>query len=153
MALAPNIAQLTGILLVEVADVKTGEILARFTSKNLVVTAGRNQLRDRLYSASPAAISYFALGTNATAVVAADTTLGTEVGRYLFTSTSVSVGQLTVKYYLNSATLNGNTLREAGIFNAAGAGTMYCRTVLSTPIVKTASVAVTFTWTLNFSAV
>jgi hypothetical protein len=45
-----------------------------------------------------------------------------------------------------------STETEAGIFNAASGGTMLCRVKLSPTIVKTASIAVTFTWTINLGA-
>lgn len=55
-------------------------------------------------------------------------------------------------YYLGSGSANGNTLGEAGLFNAASGGTMFARVKLSPTIVKTSSIAVTFTWTINLGA-
>ncbi len=58
----------------------------------------------------------------------------------------------TLKYYLAAGSANGNTLREIGLFTANTGGIMIARVLLASPIVKTASVTATFTWTINFSA-
>lgn len=135
----------------QVHDVETGQILQTIHSKNLVVTAGRNLIRDFLHGDSVTGLTHFAVGTGTTAVTAGDTALVTEVHRATFTSKTKSSAQLELKYYLDTATANGNTLAEAGLFNAGSGGTMYARVVLASTIVKTSSIAVTFTWTLTWS--
>lgn len=116
---------------------------------NLVTSAGRNLLRDFLATLAPAAITHFAVGTSNTAAATTDTALGAEVLRDVVTSRTASDLALTVKYFLATGSANGNTLREAGLLNAAVAGTLFARVVLSAPIVKTNSIAVTFSWTIS----
>ena len=96
-------------------------------------------------------LSHFAVGTGSTTVVVGDTTLDTEVEREVITQFIDASGTLTVKYYMAESVANGNTLAEAGIFNDASAGDMYCRVLISPTIVKTSSIAVTFTWTLTIA--
>lgn len=115
---------------------------------NLVVNAGKDMLRDLLFGDVLGGLTTFKVGTNATAVVVGDTALNTSVFSDVLTARTKSSQSLTVKYYLGTLSANGNTLREAGIFNAST--TMYARVVLGSPIVKTSSVIVTFTWTLTW---
>lgn len=136
---------------VEVVEAATGRLLWRERGHNLTPTAGRNLLRDFLNGDAPAGITHFAVGTGAAAASNNNTALGTEVLRDIVTTKTKDVLKLTVKYFLGTASANGNTLAEAGLFNAAAAGTMYARYVLATAIVKTSSIAVTFTWELSWT--
>jgi hypothetical protein len=120
--------------------------------RNLVVDAGLNLLRDRLAGTSSAYATHLAVGTGTTAASAAQTTMVTEVFRDALTSTTTASKAVTFKYYLASGSANGNTLQEIGLFTASSGGTMIARAVLVSPIVKTASVTVTFSWTINLSA-
>lgn len=138
-------------VLIEVVDVETNAIIQTIERHNLVVTTGRNLVRDRLSGDSASRLTHFAVGTNATAVVAANTALGVETSRDLITQLTPTDGVLTVKYFLGSSSANGVTLAEAGLFNAASAGTMFSR-VVYTGIVKTSSVAVSYTWTISIGA-
>jgi hypothetical protein len=145
--------QLTDNVHVQVRDAATGELLAEQTHRNLVVNAGLNLIRDFLDGDAPTAPTHFGYGTGTAAVTAGDTALQFQVARDTLTSkTGTNAQQQVYTYYLGSLTGNGNTLGEAGIFNAASGGTMLCRVKLSPTIVKTASIAVTFTWTINLGA-
>lgn len=136
---------------IDVWDADTGQLLDRQEVHNLAVTAGRNLLRDFLNGDAVTGLTHFAVGTGTNAVTAADTALQTEVFRDALTKKTKDTVKLTCQYYLASGSANGNTLAEAGLFNAATAGTMYARVNLASTIVKTASIAVTFTWDLTFS--
>lgn len=136
---------------IDIFDAKTQGLLRRERGHNLVPTAGRNLLRDFLDGDAPAGVTHFAVGTGSTAASNNDTALGTQVLRDVVTSKAKDVLKLTVKYYLATGSANGNTLREAGLFNASSGGTMYARYVLASAIVKTSSIAVTFTWELTWT--
>jgi hypothetical protein len=142
--------KVTGELTVEVHDAETGELLRSETVRNLVVTAGKNLIRDLIGGATSAYPTHFAVGTSSTAPAAGDTALGVEVFRDQITQRVYSAVQVTVKFYLATGYANGNTLREAGIFNAAAAGTMLSRAVYSA-IAKTSSITVTYTWNITVS--
>ena len=136
---------------IDVQDAITGVLLHRQRVHNLVVTAGRNLLRDFLNGDAVTGLTHFAVGTDATAAAATDTTLGAEVFRDALTAKVEDTAKLTCRYYLASGDANGDTLAEAGLLTAAVAGTMYARVVLASTIAKTTSIAVTFTWELTFS--
>lgn len=139
---------------VEVIDVESGEVVERQQMHNLVVKAGLNLLKTAMATGTAAYPTHMALGTGVTAIAAADTTLEGEVTREAITSrtTDPTEPQIIIHYYLGSTVGNGNTLRKAGLFTAAAAGTLYAAVLLNSPIVKTSSVAVSFTWTLTWGA-
>jgi len=135
-----------------VTDADTGATLDSQEHHNLVVDGGLNAVRDFLDAGTGNALSHFAVGTGTAAVTAADTDLDTEVFRDAFVGTATSNKTLTISYFLTSGDANGNTLSEAGLFDDPTAGNMFARVLLSPPIVKTSSIAVTFTWTINMGA-
>ena len=116
---------------------------------NLVVTAGKNHIADRL-SSSPGggAMSHMAIGTGSTAAAAGDTTLGAETDRNALTSFTDAANVVT--YVGDWAAGDGTNaaLREAGIFNAGAAGTMLSRAVYSN-IDKGANDTLKITWTVT----
>ncbi|MBO8169958.1 MAG: hypothetical protein H0Z35_12360 [Thermoanaerobacteraceae bacterium] len=121
---------------------------------NLAVLAGRNLLRDFLYGDTVTGLGRFALGTDGAAPTANDIALGAEVFRDQFTKLTKESGKLTAQYYLSSTSANGYTLQEAGAFangatDTLGSGTLYAR-VTFTPIEKTSSIAITFTWEFSW---
>jgi len=119
---------------------------------NLVVSTGLAFIAQSMLKTTtntPAAMTHMAVGTGATAAAAANTALGAESARVaLATATNVTttVTNDAVQYV---ATFNPGTgtagLTEAGIFNAASAGTMLCRTVFGV-INKGALDTLTITW-------
>jgi hypothetical protein len=137
---------------VTVTDAVTGELLAQQDQHNLVVNDGLDLIRDLLDGDAVAGITHFAAGTGTAATAAGDAALGTEVFRDVVGSRTSNAQQLVVGYYLGSGSANSNTLGEAALLNAASSGTMFARVKLSPTIVKTASIAVTFTWTINLGA-
>lgn len=136
-------------LTVQIHDA-AGRLLRTTKQHNLVVTAGRNLVRDLLHGASAAEITHLALGTGTGTVAAADTTLGTEVFRGALTSRTASAAKLTCVYYLGTGSANGNTIAEAGLLTANSGGTLYARALLASTIAKTSAISATFTWELTF---
>ena len=126
-----------------------GNIKQELHVPNLVVTVGKNFIASRMVGTSSPVMSHMAIGTNATAPVSANTTLGTEVARVALSSATASAN--TVSY---SATFPAGTgagaITEAGIFNAASSGTLLCRTIF--PVVnKAASDALTINWNVTIN--
>lgn len=117
--------------------------------KNLVVNSGLSYIASRIKDATATAMSHIAVGTSAATAVAAQTALGTEISRVAFASAT----QVTTNAANDSmqfvATFGANVgtgaLTEAGIFNAASAGTMLSRTVFAS-INKAAGDTLTITW-------
>jgi len=107
-------------------DAKTGEIIETRENNNLVVTAGRQETADLWRGAAATAFGYTAVGTDNTAPVVGDTTLGTELIRKAWTSDTRSGTTVTTSTTYGTTEANG-TLYEAGQFNAAAAGDMFNR--------------------------
>lgn len=138
-------------VLVETVDARTGRVLARERKHNLVTDAGLNLLRDLVHG-DGVTISHGAVGTDATAPAAGDTTLAAETLRDLIAQRTKAAQELAVKFVVGSTQGNGTTLREAGLFNAASSGTLYAR-VTPTAVAKTDAILVIYTWTLGWTAV
>jgi hypothetical protein len=139
-----------GILVCHVHDAHSGRVIARIAQRNLIVTAGKDLIRDLVSGLAVDPLSHFAIGIGSTPPALADTTLEDEVYRDAITAIVRTPGLAVVRYYLTSGSANGNTIAEAGLFTDPAAGTLYARAILSTPIVKTSAIAVTFAWSLTW---
>jgi hypothetical protein len=156
-----NVIEVGGALSIVVTNTD-GSIKQDLYIPNLVVTTGKNFIASRMVGTTPAVMSHMGIGTDASAEVVANTTLGTELSvaggftgysRAAVTGTaSGNVVTYTANFPANnpSAPAGGAVLREAGIFNASTAGTMLCRTTY--PIVtKLPADALSITWTITIS--
>ncbi len=140
----------TGRLKIEVFG-PDGKLKLRRRYKNLVVTAGKVLIADRMLAApAKAAPTHMAVGTSTTAPGAADTDLLGSLVRVALTSTSRTTNALTYVGTFPAGTGTG-TIGEAGIMNAAAAGDMLCRTTGFTPIVKGAGDNMVITWVVTIS--
>ena len=134
--------KLTGALTIALND----EIVQE--TENLVVTAGKNWVADRMNNANTV-MTHMAVGTGTTAAAAGNTTLVTENDRNALTSTTVSGNA--IAYVATWAAGDGTAaLTEAGIFDAASGGDMLCRTVFSV-VNKGSADSMTITWTITVS--
>lgn len=142
-------------LVIVTADAETGEVLDEERVHNLVPLAPRQAIADQIngIGGGPSLnVTHLGLGTSTTPAAPGDTALGAEVFRDVLT-TKASGGSASVVcgYYLASVSANGNSLSEAGLFNASASGLLVARATF-TPIAKTTSITVSFTWTLNINA-
>ncbi len=115
---------------------------------NLVVTAGKNYVADRMKNNS-SVMSHMAIGSGTTAAAAGNTALGTQLGRVSLTSSTVSNAVVTYVASFAAGTGTG-AVTEAGIFTASSGGTMLCRTVFSV-VNKGSADSMTITWTVTVS--
>ena len=133
---------LTGALVISKNDV----VVQR--TKNLVVTAGKEWVADRMNNANTV-MTHMALGTGTNAAAVGDTTLQTEIDRNALSSTTVSTN--TIAYSCTWAAGDGTgAITEAGLFDAASGGDMLARTVFSV-VNKGASDSISITWTISIS--
>lgn len=117
--------------------------------QNLVVSAGLAYIASRMKDATATAMTHMAVGTGTTAAAAGQTALVTENARVALTSTTIVTTNVTGDAVQYVATFNPGTgtaaITEAGIFNAASAGTMLARVAFSV-INKGALDTLTITW-------
>lgn len=124
--------------------------------RNLVVTAGLNQLASALIAADTFSASawYLELGTGITAVNASDTALVTPdtTTWRLATSANVSSATASIETFYPTSVANG-TWTELALFTGAnataGSGTLFAR--LLTTWTKTSSQTATIGWTVTLS--
>lgn len=139
-----------GTLVIELRD-ENGNVKEQF-EKNLVVNTGLAFIASRMKDATAAVMSHMAIGSGTAAAAATDTALGTELGRVALTSTTIVTTTVTNDSIQYVATFNAGTgtgaVTEAGLFNAASAGTMLSRTVF--PVInKGALDTLTITWKIT----
>lgn len=150
-----NLKQITEQLkatgMVHVTHTKANGEVAEFDVPNLVVTAGKNYIAAKIVATtnSPVSMTHMAIGTGTGTPAAADTTLGTEVGRVSLSASTVSTNTVTYTATFPAGTGTG-AITEAGIFNASSSGTMLCRTTF--PVVnKQAGDTIAVTWVVTVS--
>ena len=134
--------KLTGALTIALNDELVQE------TENLVVTAGKNWVADRMNNANTV-MTHMAVGTGTNAAAAGDTTLQTENDRNALTSTTVTNNA--IAYVATWAAGDATAaLTEAGILDAASGGDLLARTVFSV-VNKGAADSMTITWTITVS--
>ncbi|WP_157270365.1 hypothetical protein [Azohydromonas aeria] len=145
-------------LLVEDRD---GRVLLDRSHANRIVQSGRDLVARRFAGVPgtpPAIVSHMAVGTGAAAPTDADVKLVAERARNAIAapvySAVVDGGVQRVKVSLQTVfdfgEANGaEPLREAGIFTAASAGTMYNRVVFD-PVTKANTFKLTLIWDIVF---
>jgi|TARA_R110000744_G_C19102423_1_gene533734 hypothetical protein len=130
---------------------KDGKVKESREINNLVVDAGLTFICSRMADVSSDVMSHMALGSSTTATAGGQTDLVSILGvRELLDSTTASSNTIV---YVSSFEAGEGTgaVTEAGIFNAATAGTMLCRVVF--PVVnKQADDTMSVTWTVTLSA-
>lgn len=137
-----------------------GDIVEERKITNLVVTTGLNHIAGRLSdTGTPSQMSHMALGESdlynagvTQGVAPADTTLSAQLGsRNGLTVAGGQVAGSTITYGATFAAGEATgAVVEAGIFNAASAGTMLCRTTF--PVINKAptdSLAVSWVVTIS----
>jgi len=139
-----------------------GEIKEEKTVPNLVVTTGKNWIAGRFKDAVsgytiPTQMTHMGIGTDTAELVAnppvvANTALVTQVQRVALSTAGGVVANNVVTYEATFNTVgNGGVagaITEAGIFTAASAGTMLCRTKFL-PVNKAADDILTIVWSVT----
>ena len=139
---------ITGELTIQVFD-ETGNLKSATKVPNLVVTVGKNYIASRMVGTASTVMSHMAIGTGTGTPIAGDVNLGTEAYR---ASITIAASTNTVTSTATFSAGNGTgAITEAGIFNAASAGTMLCRTVFSV-VNKDAGDTMSITWTVTMAA-
>lgn len=117
--------------------------------KNLVVTVGKNFVASRMVGVASNVMSHMAIGSDSTSPVAGNTTLGSELGRVALAGAIASSNVVTYTATFPAGTGTG-AIVEAGVLNAASAGTMLCRTTFAV-VNKGVDDAMSITWTVTIS--
>jgi len=123
---------------------------------NTITNAGDAHVADQMSDGGENAMSHMAIGDDDDpAPAAGDTTLNNEIDRNALTSKTQGAGgdDNDVIYVGDWAAGDGTNANivEAGIFNAAAAGTMLCRAKF-TAVNKGAADTLKITWTVTFGA-
>lgn len=126
-----------------------GNVKQRLTAHNLVTTVGKEKLAEQLVAApGTEKPKYLAVGKSGTAAAAGDTALGEEVKRKEATTRTAS-GKVLTMAVVYAATEATGTIKEAGVFAAAAAGSMYARLAFEGLAIG-ASDSLEIKWTLTY---
>lgn len=140
-----EIFNLTGKVHVTLTN-EHGEVIEQ-RATNLVVTTGKNFTASRMVGVASNVMSHMAIGAGTTAAAVGDTALGSELGRVALTASTAVNNVVTYTATFGAGTGTG-AVTEAGIFNAASAGTMLCRVVFAV-VNKGANDTIAITWTVT----
>lgn len=127
-----------------------GDLIAARASTNLIVTAGKNAVIDRLQGTSVGVHDFQAIGTGATAAAAGDTTLQTEIGTRVQGTLSQPAATTDRLVSVFAAANGTGALTETGRLTASSGGNLFARQVFSV-INKGASDSLTITHDITVS--
>ena len=137
-----------GELTISVFD-RNGNLKEAKKVPNLVVTVGKNYIASRMVGTASTVMSHMAIGTGTTTPAVGDTALATQAGIVAVSAFTASTNTVTATATFAAGTGPG-AITEAGIFNAASAGTLLCRTTF--PVVnKAAGDSIAITWVITVS--
>ena len=144
----------------EVRDDATGGLLRVSEADNLLPTVGLNaiasQFADSTITKDIGDNLYIAVGSDGTAPLAGDTTLGTEVARKAITDRNAAGVVATIAVFFASGEATGTHL-EAGLFGdgvtttcsaAADSGILYSHVLMSETVAVSENLTVTWTLTM-----
>ena len=149
--------KVTGALKIQVHG-PDGKLKEEQEVPNLVVNTGKFYIAQRMIATGPnsvpTAMSHMAIGSGTTTPAVTQTALTTQLARVGLTGGTGSVANATTNQVVYTATFGAGVgtgaVTEAGIFNAATAGTMLARTTF--PVVnKEAADSITITWTVSIN--
>ena len=126
-----------------------GNIKQHLRVPNLVVTVGKNFIASRMVGTSSPVMSHMAVGTDTTAPVSTNTTLGKEIARVALSSATATANTIAYSATFPVGTGTGS-IAEAGIFNAASSGTLLCRTTFAA-VNKAAEDVLTINWNVTIN--
>lgn len=139
-----------GFVRMDILDAQDlSKILYTQYSHNLIVATGRIYLGLLLKGSEPAPTDV-GVGVDATAAADGQTALLNQAFKSNITQRLDITNGLRIRYLLSSSSANGNTLTEAAILGPSPNLYMLSR-VTHTGIVKSASVAVNYTWDITFT--
>ena len=123
------------------------ELVQEVEVPNLIVTAGKQYIANRLTSSTPVIMSHMSIGDQSDAPNLSQTELVEELGRSELISTTLTGANIVYVAVFEPGVGTGSIV-EAGIFNDAGAGTMLCRTTFPV-ITKGLTDTIAISWTVS----
>jgi len=129
-----------------------GQVKDERQIKNLVVNVGKQFIASSMLktaSNTPVAMTHMGIGSGVVAPAVSNTALGAQLGRVSLASAAASGAVVTYTASFPAGTGTG-AVTEAGVFNAASAGTLLCRTVFAV-VNKGVDDAMSITWAITVS--
>lgn len=142
--------KMRGELVIILTD-ESGSIKQEQKVNNLVVSAGKDYIAQRMASNNTPLMNFMSVGTSSTSPGTANTTLGAEISgsRVTIGSANITTVSNTTTYVATfPSSVGTGAITEAGIFNASSGGAMLCRTTF--PVVnKGALDTLSISWSIS----
>lgn len=141
----------TGSLDIILKD-ENGNVKLQTTVPNLITTAGKTLIAERLQVASPTSgiMTHMGVGSDNTPPSTSNTNLVSTLGSRVTLGTTTRNNNIITYTATFGAGVSTGSIKEAGIFNALTAGTMLCRTVFP-EINKGATDTLTINWNVTIN--
>lgn len=143
-----NTLKTKGFLHILLIDSK-GNVKIDRKEDNIITTVGKGYIASRMVGSGTTILSHMAIGSGVTAESTSDTTLVAEEARVALASQSSTGNVCNFSATFPAGTGTG-AIAEAGIFNAASAGSMLNRTKFNV-INKEAGDTLTINWVVTLS--
>lgn len=129
---------------------KNAKPLKTFRARNLVVTAGKNELANWLIGQNySSGLMYCGVGSSDQTPSPSDTDLIQPIGSRKQASDRFTTGNVATISTFFSSNDNNGTWRECGLFENQTGAPMFARVLFNPPIVKDASKTITVDWDIE----
>lgn len=133
---------------VNIKKYENGELIDNITIDNIIVTTGQNYIAQRILNNTTTAMTHMAIGSSQIPQTIDDTALFTEITRNAFLSGTVTNAQVEYVATFAPPASVARSITEAGIFSAASAGTLLCRTTFPS-VTQSTSQTIAISWIIT----
>lgn len=133
---------------VKVQTFESGDLINEINFPNIVTTVGKGYIASRIANSSAAVMSHMAIGSSQSIQTLNDTFVIQETLRSSVFSIVVTASEIEYVALFAPPVGSSRSISEAGILNAASAGTLLCRTTFP-PITQTTSQTIAITWVVS----
>ena len=133
---------------VNIKKYENGELIDNINIDNIIVTNGQNYIAQRILNNTTTAMTHMGIGSSQVPQTVDDTALFQEILRNTFVTGTVTNSQVEYVASFAAPVSGSRSITEAGIFNAASAGTLLCRTTFP-PVTQTTGQTIAISWVIS----
>lgn len=133
---------------VKIQVFESDDLINEINIPNIITTVGKAYVASRIANGSTTAMSHMAIGSSQTVQTLNDTFVIQENLRASLYSITVTGSEVEYVAIFTPPSGTDRSISEAGILNAASAGSLLCRTTFP-PITQSTSQTVAITWVVS----
>lgn len=122
-----------------------GEVVSKFTTPNIITSAGRNYIASRMFNNTAPTMSWIAIGSNGTPTLFADSQLYAETARNSMQDYFLTQNIITYKAVFGPGVGTG-IIQEAGTFNSSNTNNYMISRVAFPAFTKSSADTVIVEW-------